>query len=148
VQQAFLIAQQKSDQIRDPGRPLGWLLAVVRNAYLKEKRRRQPIPAANLQLDLDALADVPDAPDDIDEEALQAAIDNLSDDFKVVLMMFYFEERSYLEIAEELNVPPGTVMSRLSRAKSFLRRRLAPADIGSGKGIKSPPRPVKKMVVG
>ena len=38
--------------------------------------------------------------------------------------MFYFEELSYQEIAEQLEIPIGTVMSRLSRAKGHLRRRL------------------------
>jgi RNA polymerase sigma-70 factor (ECF subfamily) len=42
--------------------------------------------------------------------------------------MFYFEELSYQEIAEQLEVPMGTVMSRLSRAKGHLRQRLAPED--------------------
>jgi len=45
-----------------------------------------------------------------------------------VLLMFYFEDRAYREIAEELDLPIGTVMSRLARAKSQLRSRLFEAE--------------------
>jgi RNA polymerase sigma-70 factor (ECF subfamily) len=57
----------------------------------------------------------------VDKEALQAAINGLPDEFKLVVVMFYFEQRSYKEIAEQLRIPIGTVMSRLTRAKSRLR---------------------------
>jgi RNA polymerase sigma-70 factor (ECF subfamily) len=48
-------------------------------------------------------------------------------------LMFYFEEKSYREIAEELGIPLGTVMSRLSRAKAHLRERLAAQESGDHK---------------
>ena len=43
------------------------------------------------------------------------------------MILFYFEEFSYRDIAEQMDVPIGTVMSRLARAKAHLRARLAPA---------------------
>jgi RNA polymerase sigma-70 factor (ECF subfamily) len=60
-----------------------------------------------------------------DAERLQGAIDGLADEFKLVVMLYYFEERSYRDMAEILEVPVGTVMSRLSRAKAHLRSQLA-----------------------
>jgi RNA polymerase sigma-70 factor (ECF subfamily) len=127
TQVSFIAAHRKGGQIREAGRARGWLLAVVRNAYFKDKRRRRPIAAANLDLDLNQFPEPPDDSLDIDQEALQAAINQLPDDFKVVLLMFYFERCSYKEIAGQLDLPPGTVMSRLSRAKSYLRARLSEA---------------------
>lgn len=62
--------------------------------------------------------------DDIDRERLQLALDELPDEYRLVVAMFYFEELSYKEIASELELPIGTVMSRLSRAKGRLRHRL------------------------
>jgi RNA polymerase sigma-70 factor (ECF subfamily) len=124
AQQAFLIAQQKGDQVRDAERVRSWLLAVVRNAFLKSRRQRIPMPASGLEIDV---ASVPQRAAEelaIDADALRSAIDELPEEFRVPLLMFYFEERSYREIAEQLDLPAGTVMSRLSRAKSFLRRRL------------------------
>jgi predicted DNA-binding protein YlxM (UPF0122 family) len=53
-------------------------------------------------------------------DALQA----LDDNFRAPLAMFYLENLSYKEIAEMLELPLGTVMSRLSRGKAQLRRRL------------------------
>ena len=79
---------------------------------------------ATLELDIDSVpAEIP-SEDDIDRERLQAAINELSDEFRVVLVMFYFEECSYREIAQSLDVPMGTVMSRLARAKGHLRAKL------------------------
>ena len=94
---------------------------------MKTRRKSRPISAANLELNVD------EVPDDavcrleqsgIDEERLQSALNALSDDHKIVLLMYYFEDLSYKEIAARLNVRIGTVMSRLSRAKGWLRKCL------------------------
>jgi RNA polymerase sigma-70 factor (ECF subfamily) len=62
---------------------------------------------------------IPEGP--FDSEEVQQALDELPDDFKIPLVMFYFQDMSYREIAEELEIPVGTVMSRLARAKSSVR---------------------------
>ena len=127
TQQAFLIAQQKLDQLRNAQCARGWLFTVLRNCYLKTRRRRLPIPAASLELDVNSIPE--DAVEhQVDSQRLQAAIDSLDDDFKTTLLMFYFEHRSYREIAEALEIPLGTVMSRLSRAKGRLRQQLLAAE--------------------
>jgi RNA polymerase sigma-70 factor (ECF subfamily) len=122
TQQVFLTAQQKIDQVLSADCARGWLFTVLRNCYLKGRRQRHPLSAASMDLDVNAIpaAQVPP----IDREALQRAINSLDDQFKTVLLAFYFEHRSYREIAEILNIPPGTVMSRLSRAKAHLRSQL------------------------
>lgn len=128
TQLTFLTAVRKLDQLREADRVVGWLLAVARNAYLKQNRRRQPAPASGLGLDLERLTWVEPSDGELDLEQLQPALDELPDEFKVVVLMYYFEECSYKQIAEELEVPIGTVMSRLSRAKSHLRAKLARED--------------------
>lgn len=128
VQQAFLIAQQKLDQLRDAACASGWLHTVLRNCYLKGCRRSLGLPVS--ELDVSTLPAEPPA-EPIDGEALQTALGTLDPDFKVVVLMFYFEDKSYREIAEALNIPLGTVMSRLSRAKAHLRERLA--EMGDGR---------------
>lgn len=124
TQQVFLTALTKLDQLRDPAAARGWLCSVLRNAYLRSQRKPRPQPAANLEVDVDLLAvDIPEQLD-FDAEALARAIDELPDDFKLVVVGFYFEECSYKELAERLELPIGTVMSRLSRAKGYLRTQL------------------------
>ncbi len=126
TQQTFLIAHEKSAQIRDPNKALQWLLAVARSRFLKNRRRRVPVPAVNLDLVLEEIPDSAASADEHwDRELLDRALAELSDVYRVVIVMYYFEECSYKEIAERLDLPIGTVMSRLARAKGHLRKRLA-----------------------
>ena len=124
TQQVFLTALTKLEQLRDAAAARAWLCAVLRRAYLRSQRRPRPQPAANLEIDVDLLA--VDAREDLDfdGEELQHAIDRLPDDFKLVVVGFYFEDCTYKELAERLELPIGTVMSRLSRAKGYLRAQL------------------------
>jgi RNA polymerase sigma-70 factor (ECF subfamily) len=126
TQQTFLIAQQKFDQLREPDRACSWLLAVVRSCFLKSIRKTRPLPIANFDTLVEHVAVRTPTVEEIDHDQLAAALAELPEEFRLVVVMFYFEELSYQEIAEELEIPVGTVMSRLSRGKSHLRRRLAP----------------------
>ena len=123
VQQAFLTAQTKLDQLRETDKARSWLLTIVRNSFLKGKRR----PDFAAFESFDHLADVNldgelDGP--IDREEIQAVLNEMPEEFRTPLILFYFQEQSYKEVAEQMETPIGTVMSRLSRAKSFLRSRL------------------------
>jgi RNA polymerase sigma-70 factor, ECF subfamily len=128
-QEAFLVAHQRLDQLRRPEAARSWLLAIVRNCYLETLRRARPVPASGISLDLDAvpeeslLLEMPNG-ERIEPARLDEAISQLSPEYRLVLAMFYFEDRQYREIAEELRLPIGTVMSRLARAKQRLRAKL------------------------
>jgi RNA polymerase sigma-70 factor (ECF subfamily) len=127
TQQTFLTAQRALAQLREPAAARGWLGAILRTGFLKQVRKRRPLSAESHDVDLhDFAAPIADEPA-FDGEALQGALAALSEDARLILTMFYFEELSYRDIAEQLEVPIGTVMSRLSRAKEQLRRRLGPA---------------------
>lgn len=134
VQQTFLAAQRSLDQLREPEKARSWLLAIARNCFLRARQKRRPVAATSVDLDVHQ---VPVPPDEmpIDSAAVQEAIGELPDEFRVVVLMFYFEFLSYRQIAEELDVPIGTVMSRLSRAKGHLRRRL----LAAGSPNETPP---------
>ena len=123
AQQVFLAAYQKIDQLREVERARGWLLAITRNQFLKMYRRRRPVDSSSLEMDVNQ---VPEKikKEDVDKEQLQAALDEMPEPFRTVLLMFYFEDLSYQEIAESLQLAIGTVMSRLSRAKGQLRYKL------------------------
>lgn len=126
TQEVFLIAQQKLGQLRQAECAQAWLFRILRNHFLKsrERRRRQPASMADVSLDENLMAaDVPPS-DQIDRQHLQEALNRLPDNSRIILLMFYFEGRSYREIADELHLPIGTVMSRLARAKRHLRSSL------------------------
>ena len=126
TQQVFLIAQQKLDQVRDAEGVRGWLFTVLRNSFLKSCRHPQPVASADFDINKIPDYQIPDHAIEqrIDGTQLQTAINALSDDFKIVILMFYFEHRPYRVMAELLDIPLGTVMSRLARAKANLRRAL------------------------
>ena len=127
TQQTFLTAHRCLDQLRQPERPVPWLLSIARSCWLKSVRRQRPTSAGAVELNVNEVPGPFPADDEVDREQLQLALDQLSDEFRLPLVMFYFEELSYKEIAAQLNIADGTVMSRLSRAKSQLRKLLAPA---------------------
>jgi RNA polymerase sigma-70 factor, ECF subfamily len=126
TQEAFCQAQLKLRQLRDPSRVKPWLFSIVRNAYLhglRDARREKTVP----------LECVPDLPErlseplgEIDGQQLQTVLDELPEDFRTPLILYYFEDFSYRDIAEQMDLPMGTVMSRLARAKAHLRARLMP----------------------
>jgi RNA polymerase sigma-70 factor (ECF subfamily) len=80
---------------------------------------------------LDCLGDLaeplPGSLPDIDPETLQQALNELPEVYRTPIILYYFEEFGYRDIAEQMELPIGTVMSRLARAKAYLRARLLPA---------------------
>lgn len=127
TQQAFLTAQARWDQLRDETKAKSWLFTIARNAYLKELRRPVCIPSSALDelpgKSLGATSD--EGSCDFDQEQLQNVLNDLPEEFRSPIVLFYFEEFSYKEIAEQMDVPVGTIMSRLARAKAYLRQRLS-----------------------
>jgi len=127
TQQTFLTAQTNLHQLREPEHAKAWMFSIMRNTYLKGRRRQK-------QTEIVSLENAPEPSETSDEAAklrmedLQAVLDELPDEFREPLILFYFQEFSYKEIADVLEVPLGTVMSRLARGKKQLRNRLASED--------------------
>ena len=124
TQEAFCTAQRKLGQLRDRGRAKAWLFSILRHAYLHRLRadkHQQFVP-------VEWLGDVPEpAPDPlppVEPERLQQALNELPETFRTPVILYYFEDFSYRDIAEQMDLPIGTVMSRLARAKAHLRNRL------------------------
>ena len=137
TQEAFCQAQMKLGQLRDEKRARAWLFTILRNAYLHKVRDRK---TANV-LSMEDIGDIPERlPDplpDIDPQRLQEALDELDEPWRTPIILFYFEDFSYRDIADQMEVPIGTVMSRLARAKSFLKSRLVqpPALVAGPPGV-------------
>lgn len=121
TQQTYLQAQTHLSQLRERSRSRPWLASIVRNLFLRGKRHAAKLVAWNP--DWEPAAEVT-APETIDPQTLQEALAELPEEFRVPVVLFYFRELSYKDIAAELEIPLGTVMSRLARAKAHLRDRL------------------------
>ncbi len=126
TQEAFGKAFTRLTQLREPDRARAWLFRILRNLYLhkvRDEKRHRAIP-------LDAVGDLPgretEDPPAIEPAKLQQALDELDEGFRTPLILFYFEDFSYRDIAEQMELPIGTVMSRLARAKAYLRVKLCP----------------------
>lgn len=128
VQDGIERALTRTASLREPERLGAWLRSIVHNLYVDEMRRRRvrgvSVDVADLSNDL-ALSTAP--PDRGTPNDVARAMAGLSTEHRQVLILAAVEQLNYREIAEELAVPVGTVMSRLSRARAALRAALEPA---------------------
>ena len=129
VQEVLLRVRRGLPNYR-PGSMEGWLSRITTNAFLDDVRRRRRRP-------LDALPDDPDQvlPADVGaDEALEAAVlpedvqralTALAPDFRAAVVLCDVVGLGYLEIAESLDIPVGTVRSRIHRGRALLPKALA-----------------------
>jgi RNA polymerase sigma-70 factor, ECF subfamily len=127
VQDSFCKAQQNLKQLRDQTRARPWLFSILRNAYLHRVRAEKSQPCVSLETAGDVAEPLPESLPDVDPEQLQQALNELPEVYRTPIILFYFEEFSYRDVAEQMDLPIGTVMSRLARAKGYLRSRLLPS---------------------
>lgn len=125
VQQTFLQWARKGDTLRDKSKSKSWLFTTLYREWLSIARREQKFENVEFEPDLHGGRD--DSAFDaalVDSDLLHQALDDLDPSFREPLLLFYGRELSYKEIAEVMDMPIGTVMSRLSRAKAALRKSL------------------------
>jgi len=122
VQDCIERALGQEAQLRESERIAAWLRRILHNLYIDEirrgKRRGREHDIADLADHLELSAPAPD-----NSAALEFihAVNRLSVEHRQILLLVSVEELSYREIADELDVPLGTVMSRLARARERLR---------------------------
>ena len=125
TQETFLKFTRKHGQIRDPGKIKSWLMTTVFREFNGDRRHSVRFPHQNLEEAEAELPPVnPDQMADLDGQTLLGMLSELDETFRAPLALFYLEDFSYQEIAEVLQIPIGTVMSRLSRGKAQLREAL------------------------
>jgi RNA polymerase sigma-70 factor (ECF subfamily) len=101
----------------------GWVLTIMTNLY---RNQRRSTVRSNL-VDLEGAVELaaPEVPNDPLERArLENALNSLSEDHRAVLMLIVIEGYTYQQVAATLDIPIGTVMSRLSRARQQIADRL------------------------
>ena len=124
TQECMEKALKKKHQLDDANALKPWLASILMNCWKDFLKRKKPVEdIANYEI---ASADNPEkehARDQIVHD-VRHAIDSLPIAYREVIMLVDIFEMTYMETAETLNVPIGTVMSRISRARGLLRDKL------------------------
>jgi RNA polymerase sigma-70 factor, ECF subfamily len=134
VQETCLRALRAVAGLRAQGSIKSWLFTILRNIWLNQLRQRRTAPdLIELDADENGSNEPADAAQDphadyvsrVERQQVRAAIQRLPLVFREIIILREYEELSYQEIAALLDCPPGTVMSRLARARSRLRDLLS-----------------------
>ena len=129
VQEVLLKVRRGLETYR-PGSLEGWLSRITTNTFLDEARRRARRPVALLPEEPDRVipaspgADVALAAEALPDD-VQAALRSLPEEYRAAVVMCDVVGMSYVEIGESLDVPVGTVRSRIHRGRALLRKALA-----------------------
>lgn len=137
TQEAFISAYRKIHTYRG-GSFKAWLLRIVTNACYDELRRRKRRPTTPLEPvdefdeEIESprwLADTGEAPEDTAlraelSEAIQNCLNDLSHDFRTVVILVDIQGMDYSEAADIMGTPLGTIKSRLARARRGMRQCL------------------------
>ena len=125
TQQTFYIWARKGHQLRDTSKVKTWLFTTLHREFLRTKRRSRRFPHQELNETEQELPLVePVMVNQLDAEDVVAALGQVNELYRSALTLFYLEDLSYREIAETLDVPIGTVQSRLARGKAELQQLL------------------------
>lgn len=132
LQEAYLKAYRSLDRFREESRFSTWLYRVTYNACLDELRRSRLRPVAQdpASPEWPVRSDGGIGGDREAIDALRSAVATLPSDQRAVLVLVIGEQMDHRSAAKILGVAPGTVASRLSRARAELRRQLE--EVGDG----------------
>jgi len=134
VQETCVRAVQAVENLRPDSNVKSWLFTILRNIWLNQLRQRRAAPKiVELDADESTLGMAVEASQDphalyvtkVERDQVREAIQQLSSEFREIIVLREYEELSYQEIATLLDCPAGTVMSRLGRARSKLRSLLS-----------------------
>jgi len=127
TQQTFLVWAKRGQDLREEGKAKSWLFTTLYREFLRSCRRAARVKALE---DLGPVEADPPAPEVDGFAGKQTglaleAMQEVDEVYRVPLTLFYLQDFSYKEISEMLDVPIGTVMSRLARGKAQLRVALS-----------------------
>ncbi len=125
TQQVFYIWASKGSTLRDTSKVKSWLFTTLYREFLRIRRRSGSMASYDpeaLEAEMPLVA--PDLVTAMDAASAVESLAKIDEIYKVPLTLFYLEDLSYKEIAAALELPIGTVMSRLSRGKTQLKEVL------------------------
>ncbi|MEO5958652.1 MAG: RNA polymerase sigma factor [Opitutaceae bacterium] len=122
TQESYCRLLTKSGQVRDKAKVKSWLFTTLYRVFLGRKRHEQRFPHLELTgMEKEPAMLTPETVEKMDADVVLAALQEIEEHHRTPLVLFYLQSLSYREMAELLDVPIGTVMSRLSRGKAALR---------------------------
>jgi RNA polymerase sigma-70 factor (ECF subfamily) len=125
TQQAFYVWATKGHRLRDGSKVKTWLFTTLHRAFLDARRRQNRFPQCELDEAWQHLPTVSLELNHLDSSQVLSALAKVDDVFQAAVTLFYLEDYSYKDIAEVLEVPIGTVKSRLARGLAQLREILS-----------------------
>jgi len=141
VQQTFLIWARSGSNLRDAAKAKSWLFTTLYREFLKLHRHTRRMHVVEPpELEAEPVEADPALLSGLDGESALRALAGVDEVFRAPLALFYLEELSYKDIARALDIPIGTVMSRISRGKDQLRAILARRTGTAG----TPPHPAQR----
>lgn len=133
VQDTFVKWAEKGGQLRDSSKVKGWLFTTLHRHFLEKERRTSRFPHLEISEAEAELTEVsPPSSDRLDLPRVLQALSELEPGYRAAVALFYLEDCSHAEIANILEVPVGTVKSRISRGISQLKHHLAERAGGPG----------------
>jgi len=139
TQQTFFVWATKGHQLRDPSKVKSWLFRTLHREFLNSRRHMERFPHVELSHADDLPSISPAVADQMDAATVIHTLAEVDETYQVPLALFYLQDHSYKEIADTLEIPIGTVMSRIARGKvqlgHILSKRTSPTD---GKTTPSP----------
>lgn len=132
VQQTFLTWAEKGHQLQDGAKVKAWLFTTLHRAHLGGQRRHVRFPHVELEeAETELPAIEPALAERLDGEGLVELLGRLDEQFQAAVALFYLEDCSYPEIAAMLEIPLGTVKSRIARGVAQLK--LAVQQVGGAR---------------
>ncbi len=126
TQETYIRLLTKGGQLRDQARVKTWLFTTLYRIFASWKRHANRFPHLEIYSVEDELpAITPELADQMDRDSVMETALELDEHFRAPLVLYYLQNLTYREIAQVLDLPIGTVMSRLSRGKDILRQRFA-----------------------
>jgi RNA polymerase sigma-70 factor (ECF subfamily) len=133
VQETFYTWATKGDQLREFGRAKSWLFTTLHRVFLQIRRRRGRFQEESLdEADHELPRVSPEAVARIDSATALGFLAKLDERYRAPLALYYLEDYSYLEISSILDVPLGTVQSRINRGKTQLLAMLTSGTAEAG----------------
>jgi RNA polymerase sigma-70 factor (ECF subfamily) len=133
VQETFLRWAKKGHQLEDASKVKSWLFTTLHREFLGRRRRVIRFAHHELESVSDELPEVaPDFAGRVDWETVAACLERLDESFQAPVSLFYMEDCAYNEIAGILDLPLGTVKSRISRGIGQLQRMLLDRGVAGG----------------